>query len=597
MNVMNIKHYLSAMAALAMLAACSDYDPGMSENAVDLTDAEIATIEEYNANFIARYGTPAEGHTWGFGAKGSEDEMGTRYSSPNSNMWIECIKGKVTINGNEEDAVVDFNTNGRTVPGFPVKNYYLSSDYNKESEGDPTKPVRYTASNNPQNSSESTLDPIIYEGYYHCAFPNEVETVNGVTRPKEHWFKTKEEVISYMQRNNPSRTLYTEIIPLGDVAQFNTLTDAEVADVYAEFSKEWTGSNPQIDWDTYFVQQVWKGIATYTGTKQDGTKVSGIVGGDHMDYLVCDGGAVDGNHFYNFNYSDYQLGRKGMMLIVDGNTTNFGYHSSMDNSDWYNHFRLVELHGNYYVGFDFESNGSDEGKIERDNIYNDWIIKIIPGNGEKSHNWHRIMCEDLGSTDDYDFNDLVYDVYFTGTNNKYTAHIKVLASGGTLPIYIGTYNEVPGREAHQILQNGNAAKMSERLYQPVNVSAGVTADPVEITFEMKDSQGNWLTGDAGTDPDNIPILVTSSDNSRQTAANKNTFVLPTAGTSVTPQKICIDGNLVDATKVKWMKERQQIEDSYQNFDMWATGGPNSDYGFGKTNDWTKFNIKNPSKLY
>ena len=38
---MNIKHYLSAAAALAMFAACSDYDPGMSENAVDLTDAEI----------------------------------------------------------------------------------------------------------------------------------------------------------------------------------------------------------------------------------------------------------------------------------------------------------------------------------------------------------------------------------------------------------------------------------------------------------------------------------------------------------------------------------------------------------------------------
>ena len=38
MNVMNIKHYLSSVAALAMLAACSDYDPGMSEDVKDIGD-------------------------------------------------------------------------------------------------------------------------------------------------------------------------------------------------------------------------------------------------------------------------------------------------------------------------------------------------------------------------------------------------------------------------------------------------------------------------------------------------------------------------------------------------------------------------------
>lgn len=52
MNVMNIKHYLSAMAALAMLAACSDYDPGMSENAINLNEAEEQLINEYTANFV-----------------------------------------------------------------------------------------------------------------------------------------------------------------------------------------------------------------------------------------------------------------------------------------------------------------------------------------------------------------------------------------------------------------------------------------------------------------------------------------------------------------------------------------------------------------
>ena len=94
---MNIKHYLSAVAALGLLAACSEYDPGMSDQAIDLTDAEIETIEEYRANFIARYGEPAEGHTWGFGAKGSEDEMGTRAVQVDRNMWAVAVKENNTV--------------------------------------------------------------------------------------------------------------------------------------------------------------------------------------------------------------------------------------------------------------------------------------------------------------------------------------------------------------------------------------------------------------------------------------------------------------------------------------------------------------------
>ena len=72
MNVMNIKHLFSAAAALSLLAACSDYDPGMSENVVDLTDQELATINEYTANFVARYGEIDPNHTWGFGELGEE---------------------------------------------------------------------------------------------------------------------------------------------------------------------------------------------------------------------------------------------------------------------------------------------------------------------------------------------------------------------------------------------------------------------------------------------------------------------------------------------------------------------------------------------
>ncbi|MCI6802819.1 MAG: hypothetical protein MR893_05620 [Prevotellaceae bacterium] len=618
---MNIKHYLSAVAALGLLAACSEYDPGMSDQAIDLTDAEIETIEEYRANFIARYGEPAEGHTWGFGAKGSEDEMGTRASEPRSNEWVKVIKGKGqkknangeplyydSQNGNTETTVsgvwmdwgpqgmhwVDFtpvplydgdvpiafekHTGAVAIPGFPVQNYYLSSDY-KTSET-----VQYEGTQLPENR----------QGWYHFRFANS---------NKEEWFPSEESILQYMRDNN----INDGIIPLGDVASCNTLTDAEVADVYAEFSKEWHGTNPKIDLQSYFVQQIWKGTAEYTYTNQGGSTGT-VVGGDKMDYLVAYGenySAGDAEHFYNFNGSNFSSGSGGMMLIYDSNTKNFAFHNSWmaENTaaTMWDHFRLVELHGNYYVGFDFESIGEYDKNIPRDHIYNDWIVKIIPGEGtieNPGHKWHRIMCEDLGSTDDYDFNDLVYDVYFTGTNDQYTAHIKVLASGGTLPIYVGTHTEDPKREAHQLLQSGNAKKLNGgKLYQPVNVSAGVTADPVEFEFEMKDASGNWLKGAAGTDPDYIPILVTSTDPSRL-ASGKNTFVLPTVKADPVPQKICIDGNLIDATKVRWMKERKQIESTYTLFDKWVGAGDkgNSDYHFGKPSDWTSHGLANLGNL-
>ena len=251
---MSIKHYLSAAATLAMLAACSDYDPGMSNQAVDLTDVEIETIKEYTENFVERYGEMDPNHTWGFGEIG--EEMETRASNPNSNNWITYDVGKVqaTNERNEplwddngtpstsptntqgqelqklylyggNDVVRDFTIpEGVKIPGFPVENYYLSAEYNTEPANSPTKPVQNVR-------GVTTNTPANREGWYHCAFPNE-----GI----EHWFPNKKEVLDYMQGVHPENTLhqrYDEVIPIGDVAKCNTLTEAEVADVYDKFSE------------------------------------------------------------------------------------------------------------------------------------------------------------------------------------------------------------------------------------------------------------------------------------------------------------------------------------------------------------------------
>ncbi len=629
MNVMNIKHYLSAVAALGLLAACSEYDPGMSDQAVDLTDAEIETIEEYTANFINRYGEPAKDHTWGFGAKGSEDEMGTRAVQVDRNQWVVAVK-------DNNNVVVDVATTvGTSVQG----DGYTYYDYTTK------------------------------EGYIIPGFPSAVDGKYYIEENNQQVGYTKEQILSKMQNS--------QVQPAGDV------TDEEI-----EYVSWWFRTHPNITSETppfteYFVQDIsqdqdrvsypngeWKDesggqrmVPVYlyqNGTllRQDGT--TNISYG--MDYFSVKTHESDGTDFWEHNndlnkQKANQIAESGGAVAAtatnttplasstthyanrtlkywtsegpsqnvngltvykngEGYTTSFSYHNSDDNAD-YDKYVLVHLqfkgprtgldYDGWYLAFDYELHkvenlGNNQVKkidVKPDGYYSNWILKLSPGNPEfyENHTWHRVMCEDLGSTDDYDFNDLVFDVYFTGTDNQYTAHIKVQAAGGTLPIYVGTHTEDISREAHQILQGGNAKKMGTSLYQPVNVAAGISADPVEITFEMKDASGNWLTGAAGTDPDNIPILVTSRDNSRKTASGKNAFVLLTAEKNPTPQKICIDGNLTNATTVRWMKERKQIETSYTLFDSWATGGENSVYHFGKSQDWTNNGVSATGNLY
>ena len=116
---MNIKHFLSAAAALTMLAACSEYDPGESGNVVDLTDDEIKTIQEYTANFVERYGEMDLNHTWGFGELAETEEIGTRAVNVNRNQWDYAVKENNQITGYETFT----NSEGQhlIVPGFPSK--------------------------------------------------------------------------------------------------------------------------------------------------------------------------------------------------------------------------------------------------------------------------------------------------------------------------------------------------------------------------------------------------------------------------------------------------------------------------------------------
>lgn len=117
-----------------------------------------------------------------------------------------------------------------------------------------------------------------------------------------------------------------------------------------------------------------------------------------------------------------------------------------------------------------------------DHDYNDFMLRITPRPVESTYNSSdvRIMCEDLGGTFDWDFNDIVYDLKFEqGIGNGVHAFITITlqAVGGTLPIHMFYGTEDLG-ELHEVL--GNQRMNPDGLFTPINVSGGQTVSSPKV---------------------------------------------------------------------------------------------------------------------
>ena len=525
----NIWGALYLVAALLLSASCSEYNPDMSEG--NLTKEEYEKVMEFTQNFKLRYGDIAPDNDWGFGeleVKGSRGVKGTRGVLTNKNQWFDQTTGK--------------STDGAVIPGMP-------SAIDR----------RYILKN-----SGGGQEVKMYDNY-----------------------------TSYDVNNQ---------IPAGDV------TDEEIIYVSEWFRTHPNPTSQAVNLSDFYVQSVsWDyDRQTYPNGKEV-TQVTWLDGNNvqqdrtiyyRMDRLMCVSYSnSDGNHIYNMNnentnkadvnktYDDisaadktecghlfkYRTMERYQCVDSEPNVTSFKAHNS-DDSRYLTNYVLVHLdfigpksglpYSGDYLAFDYSFDGPSAGvpaaNKEPDGYYSNWIFKISPAyppttpDPEPTTETKRVMCEDLGNTYDFDFNDLVFDVYYTykGTEaNKtnITAHITLQAVGGTLPIYIGTDTADPTKELHYRM-------LGQASSSPINVAAsnGVTHSPVSFTMPA-----------TSTDPNDIIICVGTSDNK---ATDKIT-ILPVSGrgSSLAPQKICVP----DSTK--WLKENMQIEQGYPNFDKWVKG--------------------------
>ncbi len=438
--------------------------------------------------------------------------------------------------------------------------------------------------------------PVSKQEQYQAVFEKEFGAVN----PNVNWGFTPQQVFTF---DKDGKLIGTRGADPSNNLWYKYLTvPAALTDAQKDVVRRWFQNNPnpqglEVNWSDYFVQQVYKGgtntegsksLETYDILKEDGTPTgSKVTGSNHMDWLHSGNGETK-YHIERFNAGDgsntdvfedeNKKHQDKIMYMKDCKTEYFGFHDSYGQTYYSDSYVLIPgdiidpiVAGMYFVGFDYKMQKHDNGKIEvkPDGYYSDWIVRIAPGLNAPNAG-KRVMVEDIIDSDltsvqtsDWDFNDAVFDVRFekswvngTPENNYQDGHhqkyaiITLHAAGGTKYLTIGGEGD-KGVEVHKALGVETGTM--------VNTGNGATCPVAIFRIPVADNVDN---------ANDIPVYVGAQE--------------LTAQQGEATQKLCVP------TDVKWMKERVQFINSYDQF---------KDYVNSNTPDnWYK-SVQNLGNLY
>ena len=566
----------TALAGSLSLVSCQDYDAIDEEKfQAALTEKQFeATLDEYTKNFEARYGKIDPNHTWGFGPIVGDPSAVTRAQVANKNEWVEVYHMQVP---GQPDIWTD--KDGVQHKGYDNKPYHnISGDDNIWSAEPGNEPA-----------GDVTNEEIAYVSW---------------------WFRT--------HRYPSSLNVHWSDFYIQEVSADNDRdANGNIVNDYtaAEFVKRTDGS-----WDNVRYECV-----SEYGINQLKVKVyDNAFGGDTEGY----------DHIYNFNsgHANKLSGISNLSTQIQTNG-NYGwedldnpyfqpnkrliaYYQSSGTEDWAAHYSqdqvwrhnyedgvnnkpiwvMVHLHfigksgrvyDGYYLGFDYafhkvesDENGAKKYQIRKpDGYYSNWIVKVSPGvpivpdNPSLSFT-QRIMCEDLGNTNDLDFDDVVFDVTLNikqETLNAYNdavtpiptegidATVTLMAAGGTMPIWVGNNPNLSlsaPYEAHDLFNQDRTT--------PVNVEKGANAPIVNYHIRVHstnlDEVGIWVYNTLTEGNKGWVELPKSVHDFKYQGP---TGYLPVSGKNYAPQKFAVPPTVL------WLKETHQIEQGYPHFGDWV----------------------------
>ncbi len=533
------------------------------------------TVSEYNENFINHFGEPDPNHTWGMGLS-MGDGKSTRVNVVNKNEWVNQYHLEVpgwpdvynTTSGGSVIGDYKYATSGGSYVGGsandPGESYIPAGDVTQEE-------IQYVSwwfrtHYKPQSEIVHWSDFFIHEISSDCdrvmtTGANQGEKINTVAL--------------YKRSQETNELIYDHEVAVGgyniDKLQVKTFdgsgTGVDGYDGYDHISNfNHDNSNKmEVNMDKLFISGdttgIWADNVPYTGIR-------------------CQFYTSSGTEDFNAHYSNDDKWR-----------------AKADNIWVIKHLHFVgpsgRIYDGWYIGFDYAYYGQEQWQDEQlvgyqerkaDGYYSNWILKITPATPVTPEPsdiefTRRVMCEDLGNTYDFDFNDVVFDATYNITEDEYRAYlagtkldtpidvtITIQAAGGTMPIYVGVDPDVAGSdkyEAHALLNHDAST--------PVNVggaSSHVAIYHVEVPVPQ-----DAVHAKEALNLNSIPIYVINGgkkiaikNNGTEYYANEdhpNHYNPSNIGTNNVPQKFAVP------TSVRWMKECRFIETAYPHFCDWV----------------------------
>lgn len=475
------KYLMTGMAAIAFCAAFTS----CSKEITPMTEEEMVAVgvqkiySDYEAAFQKVFGTPAPGHTWGF-----SDVAGTRSENANANEWADPAKeyGGLKVPPPLTDAQIAvvrkyFQTHpnlGYEDPGW--SNYFIQQVYKGHTnvpEGCATPEAYMAANGSTYIIASDHMDHLVavdparnFEDHINnfnhgdCS-TNGTVLDNGGNANDGPFHSDK---IMYMKNSTTKsfgyinsngsvlRTNYTGLVSYTTIMQ---AMGAEANCLDDGWDRSFMGFDfeQMVDKECYANEnEVWN-YNTNPATFISGTPKNLTIWGDF--YI---NGVKQTNYVYQYN-------GEPVKLLSDQTNRYCGTKRTVSDNDLYTELYDAD-NNNAYIGKQLNTSVIDgllrDGYLPVDNkqyrewikvggcadgYFSDWIVTLTEAKTTtppppSSANL-RVMAEDLSANDegkDFDFNDVVFDVYFSETVGE--AYVMVQAAGGTLPL------TVHGTEVH-----------------------------------------------------------------------------------------------------------------------------------------------------
>ena len=496
---------MTGMAALAISAAFTSCSKDTDVYNSDQPKQDIQAT--YEQNFIKVFGQPAANQDWGFGSG-----AGTRTWNVNGNQWHDGVNynyeydAKVTTD--EKNKVFNYvndKNNVETVNQIPYTEYWVTQIWNGNKDANATGAKAPASISYPnQNGATTTIiggaqmdkleikETQSADSWIHCNNFNGADN-NDWKEGGEggRTLMTSSGTYSFRYTNSQSSYLSEKyiIVPGAKI-------DASLAGFYYvcfDFEKGYTDAEKAQE-TTYF---------TYVGVDNNGAE------------QAVQTFSIPGYYTSTNMPTDQQI-------------------KDAVNNPNYKEIKNVSVKG--YLYGDKHCDGDDN--------YTDWIVRISPAKVKSNYDI-RIIGEDLSAGEDgndFDFNDVVFDVKFTGDN---TAKICIVAAGGTLPL------RVAGQEVHGLFHQDTNIM--------INTNAADAGYPNQA-YEQRDNLPTFditLTGVKAANGKNIKIEVEKEVNGvKQWVELKANDGEPAAKIGVKPG-------------FDYCNERQGISSKYPLFTQWV----------------------------